>query len=298
MASAIVLPPGSHDYLLAEKPKVPEKPHHVQTTLTFNKEMEDGSPHPPIWIGKPETNERPMITIPAIIHDVSGHELDYTLDSHGFQFHYHESKLKDFLDDEEIRAEYYPEMEQLLKDITGASRFFIFDHTIRRAPKDWISGDQPRGPVHTVHIDTSYAGAEARVVHQFRDEAPELLKARYQIISVWRPIRTILKHPLAVADAKSSPDNDLSPIKFIYPEREGGWEGGAWSVKANPNIKWYYRYKQTPNMVTFIKFFDSKVDGRARRVPHGSFVDPETEHEAARESIEVRALCFHPEDRD
>ena len=45
-----------------------------------------------------------------------------------------------------------------------------------------------------------------------------------------------------------------------------------------------------------IKCFDSKVDGRARRVPHSAFVDPSTEHESPRESIEVRALVFHPDD--
>jgi hypothetical protein len=28
----------------------------------------------------------------------------------------HESKEKDFLDDEKIKTEYYPEVEQLLKD--------------------------------------------------------------------------------------------------------------------------------------------------------------------------------------
>ena len=42
-----------------------------------------------------------------------------------------------------------------------------------------------------------------------------------------------------------------------------------------------------------IKCFDSKLDGRARRVPHTAFVNPETETERARESIEVRALVFH-----
>ena len=48
------------------------------------------------------------------------------------------------------------------------------------------------------------------------------------------------------------------------------------------------------------KCFDSKVDGRARRVPHSAFVDERFEGahplEEARESIEVRALVFHPED--
>lgn len=42
-----------------------------------------------------------------------------------------------------------------------------------------------------------------------------------------------------------------------------------------------------------IKCFDSKVDGRARRVPHTAFVNEATANEKPRESIEVRALVFH-----
>ncbi|GMF79074.1 unnamed protein product [Aspergillus oryzae] len=112
------------------------------------------------------------------------------------------------------------------------------------------------------------------------------------MISVWRPIKTILKDPLAVADAHSTPESDLFPVKIHFPDREV--EG--WAVKADPQLKWYYRYKQPPDMVTLIKLFDSKLDGRARRVPHTAFVNPATEHEAPRESIELRALIFHPDD--
>lgn len=53
--------------------------------------------------------------------------------------------------------------------------------------------------------------------------------------------------------------------------------------------------------MTLIKCFDSKLDGRARRVPHTAFVNPETaakEEYPARESIEIRALVFHPEDTE
>jgi len=50
------------------------------------------------------------------VHDISGNEDKYTLDSHGFQIYKHASHEKDFLDDEKIKAEYYPETEQLLKD--------------------------------------------------------------------------------------------------------------------------------------------------------------------------------------
>ncbi|KAJ5498566.1 hypothetical protein LT330_004223 [Penicillium expansum] len=296
MASAAVQLPSSHGPLLSEKPGAPvsEKPHHVQTTLNFFKENEDGSPPAPTYVNKPETYDRPVAPLAATIHDISGHELDYKLDSHGFQLYYHESQEKDFLDDEKIKREYYPETEQLLKDATGASRIFIFDHTIRRAQTDGSIGVRLRGPVQRVHIDQSYTASKSRVSHHLPDEAPELLKGRYQIINVWRPIKTILKDPLAVADAHSVPDSDLVPIGLIYPDRQGETYG----VKPDPNIKWYYRYGQTPDLVTLIKCFDSKLDGRARRVPHTAFVNPETENEAGRESIEVRALVFHPDDRD
>lgn len=65
---------------------------------------------------KPETYHREPESHNVTIHDVRGKEDQYTLDKNGFQFHKHVSKEKDFLDDEHIKAVYYPETEQLLKD--------------------------------------------------------------------------------------------------------------------------------------------------------------------------------------
>jgi len=50
------------------------------------------------------------------VHDISGEIDEYSLDDHGFQYVNHESKDKDFFDEEKIKSEYYPEIEQLLKD--------------------------------------------------------------------------------------------------------------------------------------------------------------------------------------
>ena len=68
---------------------------------------------------------------------------------------------------------------------TGAVRVFIFDHTIRRQPKDERNkGVQLRGPVRRVHIDQSYSASEQRVTHHLPEEADELLQKRFQIINV------------------------------------------------------------------------------------------------------------------
>jgi hypothetical protein len=151
-----------------------------------------------------------------------------------------------------------------------------------------------RGPVQRVHIDQSYAAAPQRVVHHLPSEALELLKGRYQIINVWRPIKTILKDPLGVAEANSVKDEDLVPVKLIYPDREGE----TYSVRPSEGHRWHYLNQQTPGEVLLIKCFDSKTDGRARRVPHSAFIDEERENEVTRESIEVRALVFNENDRE
>jgi hypothetical protein len=106
---------------------------------------------------------------------------------------------------------------------------------------------------------------------------------------VWRPIKTITRDPLTLADAHSVPDSDLVPAKLIYPDREGE----TYAVKPNAKHQWYFKYGQRPDEPLFIKCYDSVDDGRARRIPHTAFVDPEHENDAPRESIEARTLVFY-----
>ncbi|KAJ9611552.1 hypothetical protein H2200_004736 [Cladophialophora chaetospira] len=265
--------------------------HDVTAAVHYYKDPNDGSAPAPSYVGKPNTYLRPADTRNVVIHDVAGDEDKYTLDSHGFQYVKHESKEKDFVDDKQIKTEYYLEVEQLLKDSLGASRVFIFDHTIRRATSDVrdVAG-QLRGPARRVHIDQSYNASVKRVHYHLPKEAEELLKKRFQIINVWRPIKTILRDPLTLADAHSVPESDLVAAKLIYPDREGE----TYAVKANPKHQWYFKYGQRPDEPLFIKCYDSVDDGRtARRIPHTAFVDPLYENDPPRESIEVRTLVFY-----
>ncbi|KAF2128705.1 hypothetical protein P153DRAFT_423858 [Dothidotthia symphoricarpi CBS 119687] len=247
----------------------------------------------PRWRGRPETYDRPSEEHLVTVRDVKGHESEYSLDVNGFQFYTHTSVEKDFLDDKQIKDRYYKETEQLLKDATGASRIFIFDHTIRRpAPDDKSASRELRGPVQRVHIDQSYAAAISRVPHHLPEEAEKLLQSRVQIINVWRPIKTIQRDPLGVAEASSVGEKDLVVMELIYPNRRGE----TLSVKYDAGHRWFYKSGLTPDEVILIKCFDSKLDGRARRVPHTAFHVPGTGEREKRESIEVRALVFHEDD--
>ncbi|GAP88040.1 putative methyltransferase-like protein [Rosellinia necatrix] len=287
-------------------------PSEVEAVLNYFKDNEDGTPPAPTYVERPETYERPVAPHAVRITNIAGREAEFTLDEQGFQIHRHVAEEKDFVDDEHIKAVYYPETEQLLKDVTGASKIFIFDHTIRRQQKDSRSSGAAatpsqstaaeetlarlRGPVQRVHIDQSYAASLSRVPHHLpAEEAASLLRGRVQIINVWRPIRTVERDPLAVADARSVGEDELVPIGLIYPTRKGE----TLAVRHAEGHRWYYKRGLTPQEVLLIKCFDSKTDGRARRIPHTAFVDPSAAPGApARESIEVRCLVFHPEDRD
>ncbi|KAK7179858.1 hypothetical protein DPSP01_004591 [Paraphaeosphaeria sporulosa] len=271
------------------------RPQDVDTVLHYFRPNADGSPPHPTYVDKPETYHREPESHNVTVRDVRGKEDQFSLDKNGFQFYKHVSKEKDFLDDEKIKAEYYPETEQLLKDATGASRIHIFDHTIRRQPpnRETITPDRKlRGPVQRVHIDQSYAAAKSRVPFHLPADAEHLLKHRVQIINVWRPIKPVQRDPLAVAEANSVSDEGLVVTKLIYPNREGE----TYAVKYDAGHRWYYKSGLGPEEVILIKCFDSKLDGRARRVPHTAFEIPGTEDKEGRESIEVRCLVFHEDD--
>src|SRR5690349_16683599 len=89
------------------------------------------------------------------IHDLRPIQSELSLDVQGFALKEQRSAVRDFWDDDEVRRVYYPEAEAFLKDVTGASRVFIFDHLQRRRVpglEDRSRGG-PRQPATRVHVD-------------------------------------------------------------------------------------------------------------------------------------------------
>jgi hypothetical protein len=266
---------------------------HVPTTFNYWDDPGDGSRPTPIVIGGGRiSNRRPHLPHDFVVTDISGDEDKYTLDSHGFQYHGYKSLEKDFVDEHAIQTLYYDQCRQLLKEVTGANRVHIFNHKVRRGPTQWhhlgFSNLANRGPVTRTHVDQSYDGAELRLRWEFPEEADGLVKRRYQIINVWRPIATILKDPIATADSKSVPDADLVPADMT----EDGFKGEQWVVRHNPAHRWYYKNRLTPDEVLLIKCFDSNTSV-ARRSLHSAFEDPAHSDKESRQSIEVRCIVLY-----
>jgi len=213
-----------------------------------------------------------------------------TLDGQGFAFVRHESKVVNFYDPDEVRRVYYPEVAQLVKDVTGADRVEVFDHNVRCRPMAKAGLNGAREPVKFAHNDYTLKSGPQRVRDLLPAEADNLLKHHFAEINVWRPIRgPVEESPLAVCDATSMTRQDFVATDLKYRDRTGE----VYSVVFNPNHRWFYFPRMGRDEALLLKCYDSADDGRARFTAHTGFDDPTSAADAApRESIEVRTLVF------
>jgi hypothetical protein len=242
--------------------------------------------------GEPQTNARYESQTVTIANLRTAGEV-FDLDRHGFALVSHESAVRDFYNDAEVRGVYYAEAEAAIAAATGADRVFIFDHTVRRRADnvDDRTPGVPRQPAMRVHVDHTARSGPQRVRDLLPEQAEQLLRGRVQIINLWRPIRgPLFDAPLAVADARSVDAVDLVPSDLVYADRVGE----IYSVMHAPGHRWYYAPQMQASEALLLKCYDSKTDGRARFAPHTAFIDPTAPADAPRrESIEIRSLVFH-----
>ena len=190
------------------------------------------------------------------IEDARGHEADFTLDQNGFALIKAPTAISDFYSEDEIRQVYYPEVARLLQETLGASRVFVFDHNVRNAGRSGMAE-----PSRRVHNDHTVNSAPRRVHDHLGADAPELLKHRFGVVNVWRPIRgPVLDSPLALCDARSFTDDDLIASDLVYNHVCGETS----SVAYRPDHRWYYFSEMQPDEVVLIRVHDSASDGRAR----------------------------------
>jgi hypothetical protein len=252
-------------------------------------------------------------TVQVTVHDIRGQESDTHIDVTGFQALHSPSTVDPDLilngTEEQVKEAYYGEVEELIKRVTGANHVVFFDHTVRKV-RPGVSDSTPanRQPVLRAHVDQTPLSAHKRVERH----APDVPWKRFQLINVWRPLKnTVYDYPLAVADFRSiDVINDLVPTTLVYPPPLPN--GETYSVSYNPQHRWCYWSKMTPDEVLLLKCYDSAsralttvkesaapvdetlLQDVAGLTPHTAFHDVQAaEQGPSRQSIEVRALVFY-----
>ena len=246
-----------------------------------------------------------------------------SLDENGFQLVRHVSRVTDWQDDRQLASVYYQEINDLVRDVTGATHVFSNNH-LRRQSEPAEGGNGPlaelmvgsRGPARSVHNDFTECYGEGLIrtiasngvphtqtfglTHAMQDAGvteAQLRSSRMLVVNTWRAIgaEPLRRSPLAVADRRTVSRACLHRT-LIGNVPSGEPRGGIeiFSAEYDPAHDWYYYPDMTQDEVLLWKGYDS-AEVPARPNLHSAFDDPRTPADAPeRHSVEVRVLCLLP----
>ncbi len=220
-----------------------------------------------------------------------------SLDREGFTLVRHPSRVTSFLDEEQLKQVYTPEVERLICEVTGAcAAAVVAAPFVRFAERSPLSGQLNNSmPARFVHID--YGDARARgIAEQFfaaaRGKLPRL--RRFAHYNVWRVLSQPPQDvPLAVCNARTVADADLVPACAVFdfpgvPQRTAE----SLVVRYNPEHRWCYFRDMRPDEALIFVTKESDPE-RAHQVPHTAFDDPTCPPGAVpRSSIEIRVVAY------
>jgi len=241
--------------------------------------------------GQRELSYWPVVDHRITVRNARAAGEPFALEKNGFVLVRRPTAVKNFYDPDEVRAVYYPEVEALVKDLTGAKRVLMFGEIPR---SDAPGTHESLQPARGAHVD--YDEDTVRFfTHQLAwpEEAERLLKGRFMLMNLWRPIRTVERTPLAVCDASSVAEDDLNPSEI-----RGGLNDldrppmTGFNLSYNPAHRWWYVPAMRPDEVLAFKLFDSDRS-RVQWTGHTAIDDPTSAPDAApRQSMEIRTISF------
>lgn len=251
----------------------------------INAEWRDKAESP--RIGSRESRRAATSFQPVEVHDargrLNGGELD--LDVNGFSLTHNHTKMSEFRNEERVKADYYPEMTDLVCRMTGATAAYARSHLVRtEKPIDFNDGY-----ARFVHCDYN--------VRRIREMSEEVLEQygvepkpgwKYAWYNTWQPFdHQVQQNPLAVIDCQTLPREDV--IDYYYTGR--GNDSLVAAPVYNPAHRWCYFSFMNTDEVLILKQMDERPN-RAVYCPHTSFDDGSAADDALpRRSIETRLLA-------
>jgi len=153
------------------------------------------------------------------------------------------TRVRNFLDQEQIASLYEAEIESFLQAVTGCYRVHIFDHTVRASDPELRELKQVREPASLVHNDYTASSGFVCLRENLGDDAELLSQGRFQILNIWRPlVDPVEDYPLALCDARS-----VNPLDLIDSERRAPNHRGEIQLAVHaPEQRWYYFPEMRP----------------------------------------------------
>jgi hypothetical protein len=172
---------------------------------------------------------------------------------------------------------------------TNASYVRVIHHVLRNSSSPDPDCLSLTRPLYKVHVDSTPARVESTIRMMEPENADSLLKKRYALVNVWRPLKRCFKDPLAYCDGSTVSDEGFVTRELVMPNGESRKTNTA--VTKDKSHKWYYLHAMEDDELVLIKCWDQKA-GVVKRCPHSAVRDPAMEGMEDRESVEVRCLVF------
>lgn len=274
------------------------EPRHVRARLAFLGDV-SGTPTNYFDVAPPPGTPAlyPRVRCEVTVHDARAIASGLSIDREGVVLVGHlDGVIDDFRDEHALRATYYPAVEHLVCAVTGAARALVFDHTHRSSAVTRRAADGTDIAVDEAHNDYTERSGPRRVRELLAEllpcEDPDLLmRGRYAIFNVWRPINgPVEQRPLAACDMQSMKPEDFVDAVLRWPHRTGH----VCAVRHGPAQRWLYAPAMDVDEALVFKCYDAAPPtGTVRFGAHTAFADPTTPDGArTRESIEVRTIAL------
>jgi hypothetical protein len=248
------------------------------------------------------------------IHDGRSIADRFTLDVQGFVLASMPSGIRDFHDSCEVDAAYPDECLRIVKELTGADLVTGRGWMIRTSGElaerqhevvDYRHQGGVQPPAAEAHVDFSPDRAEIMAAQIYRDAFPDSPPyKRFISSSLWRCLSPAPQDwPLALCDGSTVRRNEGVKNALVIVDEipneatmlgELTDEDAAITASVfhyNPEFRWWYFSKMTPDEVILLKFHDSDLSS-VMRVPHTAFHDTSFADAKPRESIEFRSFAF------
>ncbi|KAK9778742.1 putative TauD/TfdA-like domain-containing protein [Seiridium cardinale] len=201
-----------------------------------------------------------------------------------------------------IQKVYFPEIEELVKSITGGKVVRTVSFRTRQqdlAPGSIGSKDMANKALPVAHFDRDPETAHSSLYEVFGDEAASLIAKypRYAQVKVWRSIsEPVQKWPLCFIDTTPVPNWSYETHTGRVFSRNDprislrGKKDHDTVVKHDPRYKYRYVSNVGPDEAFVFSAFDSDI---TRSTPHGAFWDKNSLPDAPpRRSIEIASWVF------
>ncbi len=233
------------------------------------------------------------------IEDLRDDEGGTSLAVEGFVLGPHETAMADFLDPEERRQIYLPELERLVLHLTGAAKTIALGSSVVRRSERSSEFAAPGTTVlgRFVHSDYSPNPEGSRYWLDRilpAEEAVHRADRRYAIYNVWRVLSEPPQDaPLALCDLRSLNAGDRVCCDCVNDPIDAPEQRFELSLyRFNPAQRWVYFSNMTRAEALVFKGFDTE-GAWSGGVPHAAFDDPGCPPGApARESIDERVIAF------